>query len=72
MSKPVFSYIMYMIHELAHAWNNTPGNVYFRLKNSGCIDDYLVPNYEVLHTLGTEYMINDVTEYLENRGFETC
>ena len=72
MSKPVFSFIIYIIHELANAWGKNPSEVYFILKDSGCINDYLVPNYDVLHTLGTGYMLEDVNEYLRIRGIEIC
>ena len=32
------------------------------------IDDYLVPHYDILHTQGTDYILEDIKEYLEVRG----
>ena len=38
------------------------------MKRAGCISGYLTPHYDVLHTQGTEAVIADIREYLENRG----
>ncbi len=32
--------------------------------------DYLVEGYAVLHTQGEEWIINDIDEYLKNRGYK--
>jgi len=57
-----------MIHACADRWRKLPSDVYRLLKKSGCIDQYLVPNYEILHTQGTEYVVDDIREYLDIRG----
>ena len=72
MSQSVFSYVIYLLHEIAESWGTTPGEVYFTLKNSGCLDNYIIPNYDTLHTLGTSYIVNDITEYLRIRGIQPC
>lgn len=67
MNGEVFSFIIYMIHELADSWHMLPGEVFYILKDSGCIDNYLIPYYDVLHTLDTDYLVYDINKYLENR-----
>ena len=67
MNGESFSFIIYMIHELADSWHMLPGEVFHILKDSGCIDNYLIPYYDVLHTLGTDYLVYDINKYLENR-----
>ena len=42
--------------------------VYHILQSKGCIDGFLVPNYDVLHTQGTMYIVEDIQEYLKVRG----
>ncbi len=59
---------MFMIHELAKAWKMSPPSVYRKLKSSGAFDNYLVPCYDVLHTLGRDYLVDDITGYLTDRG----
>lgn len=68
MNQDSFAYVVYMIHACADRWRKLPSDVYKLLKKSGCIDQYLVPNYEILHTQGTEYVVNDIREYLDIRG----
>lgn len=68
MNKDTFSFIIYLIHAVANAYGLLPSVVYNKLKLTGCIKDYLVPHYDVLHTLGTEYLVEDIKEYLNIRG----
>ena len=68
MNQDSFAYVVYMIHACADRWRKLPSDVYRLLKKSGCIDQYLVPNYEILHTQGTEYVVDDIREYLDIRG----
>ncbi len=37
-------------------------------EKSGILNEYLVPEYEVLHTQGKEYIVDDILELLEERG----
>lgn len=68
MNQDAFSFIVYMVHELANITNKSPAYIYNKLKNSGCINNYLVPHYDILHTQGSEYIIHDIQMYLKNRG----
>ena len=68
MNKESFAFVIYMIHACANSWSKVPSDVYKLLQNSGCIDNYLVPHYDILHTQGTEYVVDDIKEYLGIRG----
>lgn len=68
MDRNSFSFVVYMIHACANAWNKKPSEIYKILQSKGCIGGFLVPNYEVLHTQSTEYVIEDIREYLKVRG----
>ena len=68
MNRESFPFVVYMIHACANHWNSTPKNVYEKLNTAGCIDNYLVPHYEILHTQGTDYLVDDIQEYLRVRG----
>lgn len=71
MNKESFSFVVYMIHVCADKWGTSPSEVYKILKRSGCIDGYLVPNYEILHTQGSGLVLDDIEQYLTVRGLET-
>ena len=68
MNRESFAYVVYLIHSCADKWNRLPSEVYNILHNSGCIDVYLVPNFDMLHTQGTEYVVDEIREYLNVRG----
>ena len=68
MDENSFSFAVYMIHACANCWNVAPSRVYQALKKSGCLDRYLIPCYDILHTQSTDYVVQDIEEYLEERG----
>ena len=42
-------------------------DVYERMKRVDMIDKYIMSNYDVLHTESSEYLIDDVIEWLHKR-----
>jgi len=70
MDKDSFEFVVYMIHACAERWHKLPSEVYHMLQSAGCIDHYLVPHYDILHTQGTDYVVDDIKMYLEIRGIK--
>ena len=68
MTSEVFSFVIYMIHACANRWDSTPVKVYHDMKETGCIDHFLMPHYEILHTQSSDYVVTDIQEYLKLRG----
>lgn len=68
MDKDRFSFVVYMIHACANQWNQSPSEVYRNMKSTDCIMGFLVPDYEILHTQSTKYIVEDIREYLNVRG----
>ena len=64
------TFVVFMMHILAAAWGMPPSEVYSLCKRSGALDMYLVPHYDVLHSMGANALIEDVTGYIRERGFE--
>ena len=67
LSSEIFSFVIYMIHACANRWRKTPAQVYLALKQSGCLNHYLVPNYDILHTQSTDFVVKDIEEYLAQK-----
>ena len=67
MNQEVFSFIIYMIHACANRWKKTAAQVYFALKQSGCLNHDLIPNYDILHTQSTDFVVKDIEEYLSKK-----
>jgi len=59
---------IFMIYSLADKWKITPAAVYKILDSTGILDNYIIPCYDVLHTQGKEYLVEDVTEYVREKG----
>lgn len=45
-----------------------PTKVYEILNSTGILDDYIIACYDVLHTQGKEYLVEDITEYVREKG----
>ena len=37
-------------------------------EKSDILDNYLIPCYETLHTQGKEYIVNDIVDYMKEKG----
>ena len=64
MSKEVMEFIVYMIHACSKKWGKSPSVVYQILRDKKCIDGYLIPHYEVLHTQSTLCVVEDIEKYI--------
>lgn len=68
MDSSALTFVMYLIHQLAESWEKTPASVYQILKKTNVLTGYILPCYDVLHTLGKEYLVEDISELVEERG----
>ena len=69
-NRSVLVFVVFMIHALADAWHMSPSKVYSILNKSKVMDDYIIAHYEVLHTLGKEYLVDDITGCVKDCGFK--
>lgn len=60
--------VIFLIHSLSDAWCKKPVEVYDILMRTDVLDGYIVPCYDTLHTLGKEYLIEDITEFVREKG----
>lgn len=58
----------FMLYRLAEHWGKSVPDTYRILDKANAIDGYLVPCYDMLHTLGSEYLVNDLTDYVREQG----
>ena len=61
-------FITYCIGNLSRRLNMSAVEVYRRLKQSGILTSYIIPSYDVLHTFSKEYLMEDLTEYMREKG----
>ena len=72
MTRESLTFVIFLIHACAAKWNKLSPEVFDILQKSNCISDYLVPYYDVLHTQGEKYLVDDIESYLMKRGMQVC
>ncbi|MCM1518022.1 MAG: DUF3791 domain-containing protein [Pseudoflavonifractor sp.] len=68
MDKTTLEFVTWLISKLA-SWLNLPqSDVYRRLMKSGILYGYIVPSYDVLHTFGARYLLEDIIDFMREKG----
>ena len=62
------SFSIFVLYSLAEKWKKTPAAVYKILNSTGILDNYIIAGYDMLHTLGKEYLVEDITEFVKEKG----
>ncbi len=44
--------------------------VYQILNTTGILDNYIIKCYDVLHTQGKEYLVEDITDFVREKGIK--
>lgn len=67
-NKNTLEFVTYCVSKLAQHLKLSQSDVYARLKSSGILSDYLIPSYDVLHTFSSRYIMEDLTDYMREKG----
>ena len=68
MDEKTLEFVTYCIRKLSVLLKLPQKEIYKRLKTSGILYDYIGPSYDVLHTFSTRYLLEDLTEYMREKG----
>ena len=68
MSADQLDFVTYCIGNLSIRLQLPQRTVYMRLKDTGILDDYIVKWYDVLHTFGKDYLMNNLITYMQEKG----
>lgn len=61
-------FAVYCIGLLASKLGMDQTVVYDRLKKSNILDGYIIKGCEPLHTFGSDYIANDLIDYMKEKG----
>lgn len=64
------NFVIFILYSLAEKWEKTPSAVYKILNTTGILDDYIIPGYDMLHTQGKEYLVEDITDFVKEKGVD--
>ena len=69
MNKDKLVFAVFCIENIAEHLNLNGAEVYRLLsKKSNIFDRYIIQYYDVLHTQGKEYIVNDIVEYMRKEA----
>ena len=68
MSSDQLDFVTYCIGNLSMRLQLPQRTIYLKLKDSGILENYIVKGYEVLHTFGKDYLMDDLITYMQEKG----
>lgn len=68
MQEYQLDFVTYCVGNLADRLNMSASKVYKMLRSTDILNGYMIPCYDVLHTLGKEYIMDDLINLLKKRG----
>lgn len=68
MDNKTLKFVTWLISKLSEYLKIPQGEVFRRLYQSGILYDYIVPSYDVLHTFGSHYLLEDITDFMREEG----
>lgn len=66
--KDVIFFVVWLLNAVSKAWGKPTAEVYRLLQEVDIVNGYLFPCYDVLHTMGKEALVEDVTLLARKRG----
>ena len=69
MTKKELDFAVFCIESIAEHLGINGAFVYKKLKHdSDLLDEYIIKNYDALHTQGKDYIVDDITEIMRKEG----
>ena len=72
MDKNILEFVTFAIGSVAERLHKSPAEIYKVFKQTNVITGYLIPAYDVLHTFGRHYLVDDVLEFMQEKGVKLC
>lgn len=68
MQEYQLDFVTYCVGNLADRLNISASKVYKMLRSTDILNGYMISCYDVLHTFGKEYIMDDLINLLKKRG----
>ena len=69
MNDRELEFVIFCIENVAIFLGENAQEIYNMLtKESDILYDYIVPEYEMLHTQSKEYIVNDIVDFMRTKG----
>ncbi len=64
----ILEFVIFCIENVALRLHINAEVVYDALHDKGIINEYIVPEYDILHTQGKEYIVDDILDVMAKKG----
>ena len=68
--KAELEFSIFLIYQLAENWKKTPVEVYSILNRTNILDDYIIKNYDTLHTMGSMALVEDISDFVKEKELQ--
>lgn len=68
MDRKTLEFVTNCISKLSQLLKLSHREVYERLNKPGILYGYIIPSYDVLHTFSSRYLMEDLTDYMREKG----
>lgn len=68
-NKDELEFIVFCVENIGQKLSMSGDKVYELLtRDSHILNEYILPNYEVLHTQSKDYIVEDIIDYMQTEG----
>ncbi len=68
MNRDVLDFVTFCVGVVSRKLHLSRKDTYNRLESSGILSGYIVKCYDVLHTFSSDYIADDIIEYMKEKG----
>ncbi len=68
MDSNTLDFTIFCVANVADRLKMNARDVYHKLRQSGIINDYIIPCYDVLHTFSKQYITDDLVSLMKKKG----
>lgn len=69
LNRDELEFVVFCVENVGQKLGKTGDEIYRLLtKDSSILEEYIVPNIDILHTLSKDYIVEDLVEYMQSEG----
>ena len=72
MNKNTLEFVTFAIGSVAEKLHKSPAEICNIFRQANIIDGYLIPAYDVLHTFSRQYLVDDLLDFMKEKGLKIC
>ena len=66
--REIIFFVAWLLNKVGDSCGKTAADVYRRLESAGIVGDYIIPCFDVLHTMGESALVEDIQIIAAKRG----